>query len=87
MDPRFAELLRPFVKLAGPGEITITPDTDLRRLGVDSMQAIELLFSLEDTFGIALPDEEMNDATFATAGSLWQAVSRQLPDRAAVTSA
>ncbi|MEU7426314.1 acyl carrier protein [Streptomyces sp. NPDC040750] len=87
MDPRFTELLCPFLKLAGPGEITITPDTDLRRLGVDSMQAIELLFSLEDTFGIALPDEEMNDATFATAGSLWQAVSRQLPDRAAEASA
>ncbi|MEU0784651.1 phosphopantetheine-binding protein [Streptomyces sp. NPDC006173] len=81
MDPRFTELLHPFLKLAGPQEITITPDTDLRRLGVDSMQAIELLFTLEDAFGIALPDEEMNDATFATAGTLWQAVARQLPDR------
>ncbi|MFD6297768.1 phosphopantetheine-binding protein [Streptomyces sp. NPDC060235] len=87
MDPRFTELLRPFLKLAGPEEITITPETDLRRLGVDSMQAIELLFTLEDTFGIALPDEEMNDATFATAGTLWQAVARQLPDQSAEVSA
>ncbi|MFE0644601.1 acyl carrier protein [Streptomyces sp. NPDC058877] len=82
MDPRFAELLRPFLKHAGPGELTITPDTDLRRLGVDSMQAIELLFQIEDTFGIELPDEKMNDATFATAGSLWREVAAQLPGNA-----
>ncbi|MFF8012935.1 phosphopantetheine-binding protein [Streptomyces sp. NPDC007929] len=80
MDARFTELLRPFLKHAGPEEITITGDTDLRRLGVDSMQAIELLFRLEDTFGIELPDEDMNDTTFATAGNLWRVVAAQLPD-------
>ncbi|MGW5736436.1 MULTISPECIES: acyl carrier protein [Streptomyces] len=80
MDPRFTDLLRPFLKHAGSGDIAITPETDLRRLGVDSMQAIELLFQLEDGFGIQLPDEDMNDATFATAGSLWQAVAAQLAD-------
>ncbi|MEW2810889.1 phosphopantetheine-binding protein [Streptomyces massasporeus] len=80
MDARFTELLRPFLKHAGPEEITITAETDLRRLGVDSMQAIELLFRLEDTFGIELPDEDMNDTTFATAGNLWRVVAAQLPD-------
>ncbi|NDZ79681.1 acyl carrier protein [Streptomyces sp. SID10853] len=80
MDSRFTELLRPFLKNAGPGGVEITPDTDLRRLGVDSMQAIELLFSVEDTFGISLPDEELNDTTFATAGSLWRVITAQLPD-------
>ncbi|MGG2460874.1 acyl carrier protein [Streptomyces sp. RGM 3693] len=80
MDPRFTDLLRPFLKHAGTDPLTLTPDTDLRRLGVDSMQAIELLFTIEDTFGISLPDEELNDATFATAGSLWQAIAAQLPD-------
>ncbi|WP_327298818.1 MULTISPECIES: phosphopantetheine-binding protein [unclassified Streptomyces] len=82
MDARFTELLRPFLKNAGP-EVVITPDTDLRRLGVDSMQAIELLFSVEDAFAISLPDEELNDTTFATAGSLWRVISAQLPDGAA----
>ncbi|WP_406141603.1 acyl carrier protein [Streptomyces sp. NBC_01089] len=80
MDSRFTELLRPFLKNAGPDGVEITPDTDLRRLGVDSMQAIELLFSVEDTFGISLPDEELNDTTFATAGSLWRVIAAQLPD-------
>ncbi|MCK7622623.1 acyl carrier protein [Streptomyces sp. RS10V-4] len=79
MDPRFTALLRPFLKHAGPGEPALTPDTDLRKLGVDSMQAIELLFTIEDTFGISLPDEELNDTTFATAGSLWRVIAAQLP--------
>lgn len=39
------------------------------------MQAIELLFAIEDTFTVVLPDEDMNDATFATAGSLWNVIS------------
>ncbi|MCX4727914.1 phosphopantetheine-binding protein [Streptomyces sp. NBC_01020] len=82
MDSRFTELLRPFLKNAGP-DVVITPGTDLRRLGVDSMQAIELLFSVEDTFGISLPDEELNDTTFATAGSLWHVISAQLSDGSA----
>jgi acyl carrier protein len=43
------------------------------------MQSIELLFSIEDTLGIALPDEALNETTFATAGSLWKAVAAQLP--------
>ncbi|MFG3116250.1 acyl carrier protein [Streptomyces sp. NPDC048197] len=43
------------------------------------MQAIELLFAVEDTFGISLPDEELNDTTFATAGSLWNVIAAQLP--------
>ncbi|QHC24014.1 acyl carrier protein [Streptomyces sp. GS7] len=81
MDPRFTALLRPFLKHAGPGEAALTPETDLRRLGVDSMQAIELLFAIEDTFGISLPDDELNDTTFATAGSLWRVIADQLPDK------
>ncbi|MFE0376907.1 acyl carrier protein [Streptomyces inhibens] len=82
MDSRFTALLRPFLKHSGPDEIALAPDTDLRKLGVDSMQAIELLFAIEDTFGISLPDDELNDATFATAGSLWRVISAQLPDEA-----
>ena len=82
MDPRYTDLLNPFLKRSGSDGTAVTPDTDLRRLGVDSMQAIELLFSIEDTFGISLPDEELNDRTFATVGSLWAAIAAQLPDGA-----
>ncbi|WP_406111977.1 acyl carrier protein [Kitasatospora purpeofusca] len=73
MDPRFTELLTPFLKFLGDQEITA--GTALREQGLDSMQAIELLFAIEDTFDVALPDEDMNDATFATAGTLWNVIS------------
>ncbi|WP_079178824.1 acyl carrier protein [Streptomyces humi] len=73
MDPRFVDLLTPFLKFLGDQEIT--PETSLREHGLDSMQAIELLFAIEDTFAVVLPDEDMNDATFATAGSLWNVIS------------
>ncbi|UUU43751.1 acyl carrier protein [Streptomyces sp. NBC_00162] len=76
MDPRFIEILRPSAD--GATGAAITPETDLRALGIDSMGAIELLFTLEDTFGISLPDTDLNDETFATAGSLWQAVAAQI---------
>ncbi len=72
MDARFTELLTPFLKFLGDREIN--PESSLRDLGLDSMQAIELLFAIEDTFAVMLPDEAMNDATFATAGSLWNEV-------------
>ncbi|MDH6113890.1 acyl carrier protein [Kitasatospora sp. MAP12-15] len=72
MDPRFVELLTPFLKFAAGRELS--PESGLRELGLDSMQAIELLFAIEDTFAVSLPDEDMNDTTFATAGNLWNAI-------------
>ena len=44
------------------------------------MQAIELLFAVEDPFGVSLPDEKLTDAPFETAGSLWPAAGRAAPD-------
>jgi acyl carrier protein len=74
MNAQFVDLLMPFLKFAGGNEIT--EDSRLRDLGLDSMQSIELLFAIEDTFGISLPDEDLTDTTFATAGSLWRAMQR-----------
>lgn len=72
MDETFTAMLRPFLKFAGDQEIR--RDSRLRDLGLDSMQAIELLFAIEDTFDVCLPDDRLNDATFETAGALWQVV-------------
>jgi acyl carrier protein len=73
MDERFPGLLRPFLKFAGTRPLTA--DADLHELGLDSMRAIELLFAIEDTYGVTMPDEQLTDATFATAGSLWAAIA------------
>ncbi|MGW4162032.1 phosphopantetheine-binding protein [Streptomyces sp. NPDC004788] len=73
MNPEFEGMLRPFLKYAGEQELTA--ESKLRELGLDSMQEIELLFAIEDTFGVQLPDELLTETTFATAGNLWQAIS------------
>jgi acyl carrier protein len=72
VDTEFPTMLRPFLRYAGDGPITA--DSSLRDLGLDSMRAIELLFAVEDAYEVSLPDEVLDDATFATAGSLWAVV-------------
>jgi acyl carrier protein len=71
-----AELLTPFLKFLNGRELG--PDDSLRERGLDSMQSINVLFEIEDVFGVSLPDEDITDATFATPATLWTAVSTQL---------
>jgi acyl carrier protein len=35
----------------------LTPDAQLTTLGVDSLGLIELMFQIEDRFGVTLPDD------------------------------
>jgi len=70
----FIDLLTPF--LPNLGDRPLTEDSRLHDLGMNSMKAIDLLFAIEDGLGVSLPDEDLNDTTFATAGSLWAAVRR-----------
>ncbi|MGE5289105.1 MAG: phosphopantetheine-binding protein [Micromonosporaceae bacterium] len=72
MNGEYVTLLRPYLKYAGDQEIT--GDARLRDLGLDSMRAIELLFAVEDTFGVVIPDEKLTNATFETARSLWSVI-------------
>jgi acyl carrier protein len=76
VDQRFVDVLTPYLRFHDGRPIG--PDSDLHTLGLDSMQAIEVLFAIEDTFGVALPDDAMNDTTFATAGNLWKEVEAAL---------
>lgn len=80
MDPRFIAVLRPFLRFLA--DAPVTEGSPLRSLGLDSMKAIDLLFAIEDEFNVMLPDDMMNDATFETAGTLWQAVRDCLGDAA-----
>ncbi|MEE1942755.1 acyl carrier protein [Streptomyces sp. TRM 70361] len=73
MDPKFVELVGSHLQFLN--DRPLTADSPLRDLGLDSMRSIDLLFAIEDVLGVSLPDEDLNDATFATAGSLWRAVS------------
>lgn len=78
-DSIFEAVLRKRLKyLAADAEIP--DDAQLKDLGLDSMEAVELLLDLEDELGIVLPDEAMTAETFATASSLRAAVEAATAD-------
>ncbi len=58
-------------------------DRDTPLLGelpeLDSMGAVALITELENEFGLAFDDGDLNARTFATVGSLCQLVERGLP--------
>jgi acyl carrier protein len=72
LDAHFLALLRSHLKYAG--DAPLTGQSCLRDLGLDSMRSIELLFAVEDTYGVAIPDERLTDDTFETAETLWAVV-------------
>jgi acyl carrier protein len=38
---------------------TVTIDSEFQQLGIDSMDAVEILFALENEFDINIPDDEV----------------------------
>ena len=38
---------------------TVSIDSEFQQLGIDSMDAVEILFALENEFDISIPDEEV----------------------------
>jgi acyl carrier protein len=40
---------------------TVTIDSDFQQLGIDSMDAVEILFALENEFDISIPDDEVRN--------------------------
>ncbi len=38
---------------------TVTIDSEFQQLGIDSMDAVEILFALENEFDINIPDEDV----------------------------
>jgi acyl carrier protein len=38
---------------------TVTIESDFQQLGIDSMDAVEILFALENEFDISIPDDEV----------------------------
>lgn len=55
----------------------------LGSLGLDSVEIVGLLVSLEEEFGVLFPPELMTPETFASAGSLWAGLSDHLDRTAA----
>jgi diaminopimelate decarboxylase len=69
-DGEFERVLRPFLPSLGE-QAPLRADADLAALGLDSLRSIQLLFAVEDAFGVNLPDEMLGPALFATPETLW----------------
>lgn len=46
----------------------LTPDGSLRESGLDSLALVEILFAIEDHFGITMPDPQAQDGIDTLAG-------------------
>ncbi len=40
---------------------TVTIDSEFQQLGIDSMDAVEILFALENEFDVSIPDDEVRN--------------------------
>jgi len=57
---------------------SITADSTFEQLGLDSLDAADLLFTFEDTFGIVVPDDVA--LSMKTVGQVAAAVQKLLED-------
>lgn len=74
VNPEFEAVLRKHLTYLA-ATTPLSPDDDLKSLGLDSMKSVDLVFDIEDELGITLPDEAMTAATFKTPASLWAALT------------
>ncbi len=70
------------IEVLGVDTAKITIDKETRLLGslpeFDSMAVVSVLTAIEDHFGIAVDDDEVDSAMFETVGSLCQFVESKL---------
>jgi acyl carrier protein len=61
IEARVCDIIRRVSKRKDNGEMPVDADV-FRELGVESTAALDLLFSLEDEFGVSVPDEAFSTA-------------------------
>ncbi len=62
---------------------TIKPESTLKDLGIESLEAIEVIFDIEEHFNINFPDQQGANFDSDTAQSLVDAVQKALDDKVA----
>jgi acyl carrier protein len=60
-ETRVCAIIRRVSKHKGDGPLPVDADV-FRELGVESTAALDLLLSIEDEFGVAVPDEAFSSA-------------------------
>jgi acyl carrier protein len=64
---------------------TVTIDSEFQQLGIDSMDAVEILFALENEFDITIPDEEVR--TVRNVCQMCEGVAKLVAAKSAETKA
>jgi acyl carrier protein len=64
---------------------TVTIDSEFQQLGIDSMDAVEILFALENEFDISIPDDEVR--TVRNVRQMCQGVEKLLAAKSADAAA
>jgi acyl carrier protein len=64
---------------------TITPASTLESLGLDSLDLIELLFDVEDEFGIRVPQDGGSALKTATIADIVESIRKLLPEEMPAT--
>jgi acyl carrier protein len=73
-------------KEAGIDLAKITPDSTLKELEIQSLDAVQIIFEIEDHYKITLPDRDPNFDTESVRG-LVEAVDKLLAEKAAAAPA
>ncbi|WP_235981193.1 acyl carrier protein [Streptomyces albidus (ex Kaewkla and Franco 2022)] len=81
-DASYEELLRGALPRLAEKE-TVSPDTSLKAVGLDSLAMVEVLALVENEYGITIPDDELVAGVFDTPGTLWTLVSALREQRTA----
>ena len=69
----FLGILRNYLRQVGDGD-TLTMESNLYDLGLDSMAAVNLLLELEETYQVIFPDALLTESTFETPLALKSAI-------------
>ena len=78
IDRFLAVLRRHCLSLAADDELDL--DASLPSLGIDSVETVSLMVTLEEEFDLIFPPELLTPETFATPRSLWEGLRAHLTD-------
>ncbi len=70
----FLGILHNYLRQSGDGH-TLTMESNLYELGLESMAAVNLLLELEETYSVIFPDTLLTEATFETPLALKSAIA------------
>ncbi len=61
----------------------VTPDKSFEALGIDSLEAIDILYEVEDKFGVDIPSEALDLESTKTVGDLMAVIAKHVAEMGA----